>query len=530
MENKIKYDVKNPKYFDAKHLAEYLAKELKEKDFKIKFEKTKKDNAIGAMTEPVVGKIKVMGNPAKMVGALPDGWTYDPLTNRFKNGNKAEAEYFEVEPLKKGKPLKSIIDMSDAMYMIRLKRPDLRVKALDSTTIGIDGSEIDNIDWKGIFGSTFRFDKRTGTLQGETKEGIKLSFNILTENMKSKKFETVSESSYTANVDGVIERGFSEGNRKSVEETADKLVGEIASLDPRATLMNADLHTFSPSDARFLYETKNLIPNPKGGLAVQDRDTGVIYTDPTLVSQLSIIYSLVRMVDRSGTIEDNPLLDSVTRGDVNWENFDKMFMAFANNPDMLKVAFKEISIGMESGDNAREIREDVKEAVVEEAGETKESSMESSVDDTQKSSVITENMQGVELKNDGKAVNEATIDDDKKPMSYEQLAMLDNRYERITSGDGRTVGAYDERTGLRVDANNRDMRHWLIVKDALDERFGNDENAKAKYWNAVIQKDDWQSVAWSICQTFEAQNMRRAEMEDEDVMVMKKPNNDGANE
>ena len=37
-----KYNVRDPKYYDAKHLAHYLAKELKEKDFKIKFEAPKK--------------------------------------------------------------------------------------------------------------------------------------------------------------------------------------------------------------------------------------------------------------------------------------------------------------------------------------------------------------------------------------------------------------------------------------------------------------------------------------------------------
>ncbi|MBE5739143.1 MAG: hypothetical protein E7354_05405 [Clostridiales bacterium] len=531
---KEKYNVKDPKYFDAKHLADYLAKELREKDFKIKYKEPKRrqPTAIGAMTEPttpVGGTIRVMGNPAKMAGKLPDGWSYDPATNRFKNGNKAEAEYFDVEPLKKDKPLKEIVDMSDVMYMVRTKRPDLKVRALDTTTFGIDGAEIDNIDWKAIFGSKFRFDKATGTVQGETSMGQKLSFHVMTESYQTRKFDEVREATYTSNEDGVMQNGFTEGNRTSVEHTAQNLLGSLASMNPQALLMQANLHSFSPADARHLWETCNLVPDPVSGeLAVQERATGVIYTDSTMISQLAIIYSLVAMSDRSSNPENNPLLDVVTRGDVNWEKFDEMYAGFVANPDLLGAAVGEVAQSLEAGENAREMREDAAEAIAETMGAEDANNPTPVSPEAELEEVAT--MGSVELKADGGYIREEELDDNKdKPISFAQAGMLEAQYEIEVRG-GRAVGVYDEKSGSRDIENGKLVTTWIYARRQYILEFG---DKAAEQFNADIASENWKTRIFEMCMKFEQSEIAKAklqegmedEMEEEDVMVKKNTNN-----
>ena len=491
-----KYNVKDPKYFDAKHLAYYLEKELRERDFKIKFDAPKKkETAIGAMTEEGSargGTIKITGNPAKIAGKLPDGWSYDPVTNMIKNGNKAESEMFAVEPIKKDKPIKEFVDMSDVMYAIRVARPDLKVRALDSTTFGIDlnGGKLDNIDWRKIGGSNLQFNPMTGTVDVTTAMGQRLSFNVLTESSKTEqKKDEVREATYTSNEKGIMENGFSQGNRKTVEHTADELLGGIADMgrSPEALIMKADIHTLSPSDARHLWETCNLVPNPNengrgGELVVQNRYSGTVMTDPTITSQLAIMYSLVAMSERSAAPERNPLINVVTRGDINWDRFDAMYANFATNPDMLSDAMSSLAPGLERGDRTSEIREDVHTAVMD--GMTTGTHEMAYADPTS----------GVDFKAGGGVINEANVNSDRLPLSYAQLASLDRRYER-ESGDDAPRGVYNEQTDSMVQNRNSEaMYFWLSVKDYLDMTYGNDEQKKAEVWNDIIARDDWRRI------------------------------------
>lgn len=544
MADKIKYNFKDPKYFDVKHLAKFLSRECAGKDVKIKFENGKNGGK---------GSIKIMGNPAKISGALPDGWSYDPGTNRFRNGNKAEAEYIDIKPLRPAKPLKNIVDMSDVMYTIKCKRPDIKLKALDTTTFGVDGATIANIDWKGIFGSKFRFDKATGTIQGETAEGVKLAFNVLGEKFENRKFETVSETKYTSNVDGIMMSGFSEGNRQSVEHTADFLLKSISNMDSDKLIFNADMEAFDVSEARFLFNTCNLVPDPRGeGLAIQNRETGVISSDPVDIARLAIVYTLTELVDGQTTTENNPLLDNVTRGEVNWENFDEMFNAFADNPEVLSVAIDKISDGMIQGDRPMESRQEVVEAVEEVLIESKDNSSElesPKSDDAQKEdgemsdkdeteqvdSGSEEN--GVEvdlgggtvisvpsetsvetkvvLKNDGGVVDHLNIGDDKNPMSYEQLMSMGQRYDLLMD-DGVVKGVYLKDSGEIVNTDYVNlMTSWLLVKDALQM-----PNAQ-EYWNNVISKGDWQEIAHNLTNSALNQKSNEVEAENDNVMEMK---------
>lgn len=527
MEQKKIYDVKNPKWFDGENLAKYLKKELKGKPFKIKFSKSAGGN----------GAIMVNGNPSKMMGELPDGWSYDPSTRKIRNGNKANAEYFDVKPLKDSKPLGNIVDMSDVLYLISCKRPDIKVKALDTTSIGIDGADIMSIDWKKIFGSKFVFDKSTGTLQGETNEGIKLAFNVLGEKFNNRKFETVSEEKYKANAYGVMQSCFSEGNRKSVENTASSLTKELSTLNPHALMMQADLHTFSSSDARFLFDTYNLVPDPRGGLNAQERATGVVLSDPSLVSRLAIVYTLAETFDKTTTTENNPLINSVTRGKINWEKFDKMFEAFIASPDALGVVVEKSAMAMEEGGKPQEIREEVNETLAEKAEELKENQETTASPDEKKTDDITavleENnapkgvLDGVKLKAGGGLVTPTNIDDDRLPMSYAQLKQLDFSYER-TVVNGKTVGVVEEKTGENVDESQKDMILWMLVKDALDNRFGGDLVSAENYWNNLISSPNWQAEAFAMVREFERLNaMDAREKEDEVVMERTfKPNGD----
>lgn len=518
MEQKKIYDVKNPKWFDGENLVKYLSKELKGKPVKLKFQK----NSDGK------GVVRVMGNPAKMMGELPDGWSYDPSTRKIKNGNKAMAEYFNVEPLKDSKPLKNIVDMSDVMYVISCKRPDIKVKALDATSFGIDGADIMSIDWKKIFGSTFEFDKSTGTLQGETNEGIKLAFNVLGEKFNNRKMESVSEEKYTSNARGVMQSGFSEGNRKSVENTASVLTQELSSLNPHALMMQADLHTFSSIDARFIFDTYNLVPDPRGGISVQERATGVVLSDPSLVSRLAIVYVLTETFDKTTTTENNPLINTVTRGKINWEKFDEMFDSFVSAPDALGIVVEKGVSAMEEGRKPQEVREEVNETLSEKAEELKENQENTASPDGKKTEGITAVLEekeapkgvldGVKLKAGGGLVTPTNIDDDKLPMSYAQLKQLDFTYER-TVVNGKTVGVVEEKTGENVDESQRDMVLWMLVKDALDNRFGGDLTSAENYWNNLISSPNWQAEAFAMVREFERLNaMEAKEKEDEPVM------------
>ena len=296
-----KYNVRDPKYYDAKHLAHYLAKELKEKDFKIKFEAPKKEAAIGAMTEEGSargGKIKITGNPAKIAGKLPDGWSFDPATNTIKNGNKAEAEIFEVEPIDKKKPIKEFVDMSDVMYAIRVARPDLKVTALDSTTFGIDlnGRSPDEIDWKKIGGSKLDYDKATGTVNVETDMGQKLSFNVMTTGAKTEKQEEVREATYTSNADGVMENGFSEGNRKTVENTAGSLLEGLSDIGHHAIAMHANLNTFSLEEAKKqvldAFGKVDILINGAGGNNPKGTSDDEFYTDESAKESVKSFFEL----------------------------------------------------------------------------------------------------------------------------------------------------------------------------------------------------------------------------------------------
>lgn len=523
MEQKKNYDVKNPKWFDGENLVKYLTKELKGKGFKLKFSKSSGEK----------GAVKVTGNPSKMMGELPDGWSYDPTTRKIRNGNKAEAEYFDVKPLKDSRPLKNVEDMSDVMYLISCKRPDIKVKALDTTSIGIDGTDIMSIDWKQIFGSKFTFDKFTGTLQGETNEGIKLAFNVLGEKFNNRKFETVSEEKYRSDANGVMQSGFSEGNRQSVENTAKYLKRELSSLNPHALMMQADLHTFSSDDARYLFDTYNLVPDPRGGLAVQERTTGVVLSDPNLVSRLAIVYVLTETFDKTTTTENNPLISTVTRGKINWEKFDKMFDSFVASPDALGVVVEKSTTAMEDGGKPQEVREEVNE-VLEEKAEELAVSNEPDGEIVPKPKAVLEEVEtpkgvldGVKLKAGGGLVTPTNIDDDKLPMSYAQLQKLDFAYER-SMVNGKTVGVFEEKTGEMVDESQRDMILWMLVKDALDNRFGGDLTSAENYWNNLISSPNWQVEAFAMVREFERLNAMEAyEKEDEAVMERTfKPNGD----
>lgn len=486
----IKYNVRDPKYYDAKHLAHYLAKELKEKDFKIKFEAPKKETAIGAMTEEGSargGKIKITGNPAKIAGKLPDGWSFDPATNTIKNGNKAEAELFEVEPIDKKKPIKEFVDMSDVMYAIRVARPDLKVTALDSTTFGIDlnGRSPDEIDWKKIGGSKLEYDKATGTVNVETAMGQKLSFNVMTTGAKTEKQEGVREATYTSNEDGVMENGFSEGNRQTVENTAGSLLEGLADIGHHAIAMQANLNTFSLEEAKNLFDNYNLVPNPSANqqgdkLAVQDRTTGTISIDKTMAAQLAVVYSLVQMNDRSNSTEKNPLIRVVQRGEINWDRFGAMFEGFIQNPDMLESAMGEMTGGLERGESAGAVREDVHSALG-----PADPTAEMSADTTP------------EFKHGGAEISEANIYSDRKPLSYAQLRSLDMRYEG--SACKESGGVYNEQTDQRVESRGAlGLGMWLTVKRYLDLTYGNDEQRKEAEWNAIAARDDWRFVVRNI--------------------------------
>lgn len=546
MAEKIKYKDSDKKYFDGKKFADFLNKELKRKGIKVKFEKGKDGGK---------GYIKIMGNPSKITGVLPDGWSYDPRTNRFRNGNKAEAEYFDVKPLKRDKPLKNIVDMSDVMYTIKCKRPDIKLKALDTTSFGIDGAQVTNIDWKGIFGSKFKFDRATGTIQGETGEGIKLAFNVMGEKFENRKFETVSENKYTSNVSGVMSRGFSEGNRKSVEHTADYLLKNLASMDSDMLIFNADMESFDVAEARFLFNTCNLVPDPRGeGLAVQERETGVIYSDPQKVARLAIVYNMTELVDGGNTPENNPLLDTVTRGEVNWENFDNMFNAFADNPELLNVAIEKSSDSLARGDRPDEIREDVKEVVeaeqqkladtpIEESqaeelkeaeesfgkeSDAEETSQEENVEKMQIGEDVVVNFSSanisvsanerVTLKNGGGEISHLNIADDKYPMGFEQIMSLGDRYALATD-NGVIKGVYNRETGVLVGENVEIMTSWLLVRESLLAT----ENSK-EYWESLIESGKWQEVAYQMSLSAK-QKEASQEMDDEPVMEMKKPDN-----
>lgn len=546
MAEKIKYNTKDPKYFDVKNLAKFLTKECSGKNVKIKFEKGK-DGSKDAL--------KITGNPAKIAGALPDGWSYDPHTNKFRNGNKAEAEYIDVKPLKPAKPLKNIVDMSDVMYVIKCKKPELKLKALDTTTFGLDGGTISNIDWKGIFGSKFKFDKSTGTIQGETNEGIKLAFNVLSEKFEDRKFETVSENKYTSNTEGIMSSGFSAGNRKSVEHTADYLLTTLSSLDSTKLLHDANMEAFDVAEARFLFNTCNLVPNPRGeGLAVQERETGVIYTDPQKVARLAIVYNLTELVNGQNTAENNPLLDTVTRGEVNWENFDGVFNGFSENPEVLGEVMSVVSDGLGQGD--RRVQEDVAktveevqteqeglqetptEAEIKEAEEILEgetNSAESSTEETSENaetaivagnveikmmSATTQMEDAIKLKCDGGEVNHLNIGDDKNPMSFDQLMSLGQKYELILD-NGEIKGVYLKENGEMVNTSSVDLLiSWLLVKDALMQL----PNSK-EYWDNIIAKGNWQEVAADMSLSAKNQMAMASEMEDENVMEMKNVNN-----
>lgn len=545
MAEKIKNNTNDKKYFDGKKFADYLNKELKRKGIKVKFEKGKESGK---------GAIKIMGNPSKITGVLPDGWSYDAKTNRFRNGNKADAEYFDVKPLKSDKPIKNIVDMSDVMYTIKCKRPDIKLKALDTTSFGIDGTQVTNIDWKGIFGSKFKFDKETGTIQGETNEGIKLAFNVMGEKFENRKFETVSENKYTSNTKGIMSSGFSEGNRKSVEHTADYLLKNLANMDSNALIFNADMESFDVAEARFLFNTCNLVPDPRGeGLAVQERETGVIYSDPQKVARLAIVYNMTELVDGGNTIENNPLLDTVTRGEVNWENFDNMFNAFADNPELLNVAIEKSSDSLARGDRSEEIREDVKEVVeaeqksmetpnaepkeeetkkveetLEKENNTEESPQEEDMEKiqigedtvvafpTQKVS-IGESVE-IALKNGGGEVSHLNIADDKYPMSFEQIMSLGDRYAMATD-NGVIKGVYNRETGVLVSENMEIMVSWLLVRESLLTT----ENSK-EYWENLIESGKWQEVAYQMSLSAKSQKEASQEMDDEPVMEMKSSN------
>ena len=512
------YNVRDPKYFDAKHLAHYLAKELREKDFKIKFEAPKKETAIGAMTEEGSargGKIMITGNPAKIAGKLPDGWSYDPASNTIKNGNKAESELFQVEPINKKKPIKEFVDMSDVMYAIRVARPDLKVTALDSTTFGIDlnGRSPDEIDWKKIGGSNLEYDKATGTVNVETAMGQRLSFNVMTENAKTEKKDEVREATYTSNADGIMENGFSEGNRKTIENTADGLLTGLSVLgaNPAALIMKADIHELSPSDARHLWETCNLVPNPASNglgvdLAVQDRHTGAVITDPKIVSQLAIMYTLVSANERALSPERNPLINVVTRGGINWDRFDAMYASFAENPDMLGGAVASMSEGLEKGERTDVIREEVSSSL----GPASPTKVMTDATAEASSPEYTDDM----FRANNQALHSGNIDDMERPPSYAQIYDLFMRYEGAACKDGG--GVYNDQTDQKVEG--REAFHlsvWLSVKKYLDLTCGNDEQRKQAEWNAIASQKNWKFVVRNIVDRVHAMEHQGHEHEDE---------------
>ena len=509
------YNVKDPKYFDAKHLAHYLAKELREKDFKIKFEAPKKkDTAIGAMTEEASargGKIMITGNPAKIAGKLPDGWSYDPITNQIKNGNKAESELFEVEPINKDKPIKEFVDMSDVMYAIRVARPDLKVRALDSTTFGIDlnGGDLDAIDWKKIGGSNLQFDKATGTVNVTTAMGQRLSFNVMTESAKTEKKDEVREATYTSNEDGIMENGFSEGNRKTVEHTADSLLTGLSVLgaNPSLLIMQADIHTLSASEARQIWDSYGLLPNPgSNGLGIdlvaQDRHTGAIITDKKLVSQLALLYTLVSGNERSQNPERNPLINIVTRDTTNTERFDAMYNGFEQNPDMLEEAVMSMSKSPTAQTN---------EAV---------DAMDETVTEATASATPDEM-----FRDNNQALHSGNIDDMERPPSYAQIYDLFMRYEGAACRDGG--GVYNDQTDQRVEG--REAFHlsvWLSVKRYLDLTCGNDEQRKVAEWNAIASQKNWKFVVRNIVDRVHAMEHQDHEHE-EDGMEMRRHTHTG---
>ena len=134
---KDKYNVKDPRYFNAKHLVKWLKKNFKEKGFEFKLTKDGKDITLDEIDKNENVKldkyaIKIKGNPYKLKEYLPDGWDFNG--KQVVNRNKNEPDYFGIESQSRLDPLKTIEDPLDLTWAIQCLNPGIRVLRRDNAT------------------------------------------------------------------------------------------------------------------------------------------------------------------------------------------------------------------------------------------------------------------------------------------------------------------------------------------------------------------------------------------------------------